>query len=90
MWDLTNKKRIIRLLYMPPRVYDVIFNTQITSHFPLDHTFLHQVYSLVLSYAANRRICDILMCHYSSNENSTVASRVFLWFAKTQSLDEVS
>jgi hypothetical protein len=47
---VTNKKRIIRLPYIPLPIYDVIFNTQTTSHFLLDRMFLHQVYSLVLSY----------------------------------------
>jgi len=50
MCKLTNKKRIIRLLYMPILIYDVIFNTQTTSHFLSDCMFLHQVYTLVLSY----------------------------------------
>lgn len=50
MCKLTNKKRIIRLLYMPLPIYDVIFNTQTTSHFLSDRMFLHLVYSLLLSY----------------------------------------
>jgi hypothetical protein len=50
MCKVTNKKRIIRLLYIPFPIYDVIFNIQTTSHFLLDRMLLYQVYSLVLSY----------------------------------------